>query len=226
MLGCLGMLCSMGVASAAEPLDTLKSANPGLYALYSNYQAYHEGLGDYAARQGFRRPYEHLATVVHELIHIDSAVHQGFYIEGTYYEPYLAAGAWPSLNNEQVRPYLTEPERSSNIYRLYVLNTPSNHLGNIVDEINAYSHVAPLVCVYERESAEKQSRNLTGFLHLVEGYLRTLRTRLPGEYQRLREHREARGALTLILERAWAALRVCGVREGVPGGEARYLTGR
>jgi len=215
----------MSVASAAEPLDVLKGANPALYALYNNYKGYHEGLGAYAARQGFRRPYEHLATVVHELIHIDSSVHQGFYIEGTYYEPYLAAGAWPSLNNEQVRPYLTDQERSSNIYRLYVLNTPSNNLGNIVDEINAYTHVAPLVCSNEPESAEKQSRNLLGFLHLVEGYLRTLRTRLPGEYQRLREHREARGALTLVLERAWAALRVCGVREGGMGGEARYFRG-
>lgn len=85
--------------------------------------------------QGFRRPIENLATVAHEIIHIASAVHEGYYIDGTYYEPYLKQGR-PALNNEQVRPYLQDHERGI-ITNLYANNTPKTNLGNIVDEINA-----------------------------------------------------------------------------------------
>jgi len=210
-------------ARATEPLDALKEANPSLYQLYNNYPMYHDGLRDYANKQGFRRPIENLATIVHEIIHIDSFVHQGFFVDGVYYEPYLRADAWPSLTNEQVRPYLRDHERGS-IYRLYALNTPRNHLGNIVDEINVYGHVLPFVCKAEPESAEKQVKNLIGFLHLSEGYLRTLRTMMPGEYIQLVRNKETRGILVLVIQRAWKALRACGVPEqAIPAQEAAYF---
>jgi hypothetical protein len=210
-------------AHAAEPLDALKDANPSLYKLYNNYPMYHDRLREYANMQGFRRPIENLATIVHETIHVDSFVHQGFFVDGVYYEPYLRADAWPNLTNEQVRPYLLDHERGV-IYRLYVLSAPHNHLGNIVDEINAYGHVLPFVCKAEPESTEKQVKNLIGFLHLAEGYLRTLRTMMPGEYIQMAHNKETRGVLTLVIQRAWKALRECGVPEQeIPAQEAAYF---
>jgi hypothetical protein len=219
----LTILLIAASAHATEPLDALKEANPALYKLYNKYPMYHDGLREYANKQGFRRPIENLATIVHEIIHIDSFVHQGFFVDGIYYEPYLRTDAWPSLTNEQVRPYLLDHERGV-IYRLYFINTPSNHLGNIVDEINAYGHVLPFVCKEEPESTEKQVRNLIGFLHLAEGYLRTLRTIAPDEYIRMTRNKETRGILVLVIQRAWKALKACGVPEQtIPAQEAAYF---
>lgn len=217
-----GLFCSASATASPSPLDALQQSAPALSKLYLNYPTYHKVFGEYATRQGFRRPVENLATVVHELIHVDSAAHQGFFIDGTYYEPYLRKEAWPSLNNEQVRPYLLDLERRGPIYQLYALNTPANNLGNMVDEINAYSHVLPFVCRNESDSAEKQVTNLTGFLRLAEGYLRTLRTALPAEYQRFAAHQEARGAFSLVVQRSWKALQACGVQD-IPMQEASYF---
>lgn len=213
--------CS-SMAAPPSPVEELKQSAPVLSKLYLSYPTYHKVFGEYASRQGFRRPVENLATVVHELIHVDSASHQGFFIDGTYYEPYLSKEAWPSLTNEQVRPYLIDLERRGPIYQLYALNTPANHLGNLVDEINAYGHVLPFVCANEPESVEKQVTNLTGFLRLVEGYLRILRTGLPAEYQRFATHREARGAFSLVVQRSWQAMQNCGVKD-IPMQEAGYF---
>jgi len=192
--------------------------------LYKRYATYHQAFSAYATRQGFTRPVEKMATVAHEIIHIDSFAHQGFFIDGTYYEPYLSADAWPRLNNGQLHPYLSESERRSSIYRLYTLQAPSNHLGNVVDEINAYGHVLPIVCRDEPQSADKQIKNLMGFLLLSEAYLRTLRTQLPSEYAKLAQQGPTRGVFGLIVQRAWAALGSCAVPiESIPAGETRYL---
>jgi len=217
------LLLIASYAHAIEPLAALKEINPSLYKLYHKYPIYHDGLRDYANKQGFRRPVENLATIVHEIIHIDSFVHEGFFVDGVYYEPYLRKDAWPSLTNEQVRPYLLDHERGV-VYRLYALNTPHNHLGNIVDEINVYGHVLPFVCKAEPESTEKQVKNLIGFLHLAEGYLRTLRTMMPGEYARMGHNKETRGIFALVIQRAWKALRECGVSDhAIPAQEAAYF---
>lgn len=208
------------------PQTALNQTNPALYQLYKDHHHYHQALSDYAKTQGFRRPIENLATVTHEIIHIASAVHEGYYIDGTYYEPYLKQGSWPNLTNEQVRPYLQNHERS-NISNLYANNTPKNHLGNIVDEINAYTHVLPYICQHEPESKEKQIKNLTGFLHLTEAYLRTLRTALPTEYHRFTQEKEARGAYKLIMQRAWKSLNQCGVHsDTIRAQETMYFFSR
>lgn len=222
LLGCaVRVLADVKTDAAAQ--DALRSGYPALYKLYQSYPSYRPAFTDYANRQGFRRPVENLATVVHELIHIDSSTHQGFFIDGIYYEPYLRRDAWPSPTNEQVKPYLLEPERGV-IYRFYLLNTPQNHLGNVVDEINAYGHVLPFVCRNEPDSTDKQVKNLIGFLHLTEGYLRTLRTGLPAEYLRFSGQKEARGVFGLAVQKAWNALHDCGVSDGaIPAQEARFF---
>ncbi len=212
-----------GVVSAGSADDAtrvLSGWSPWLYGLYQAYQPYHAGLREYARRQGFQGPFEQLGTVLHEIIHLASFRHQGFLVDGSYYEPYMKVHAWPDLTNEQVAPYLMPRERGA-IFDLYIRNTPKNHLGNIADEINAYGHVLPFICQFEPASAGKQARNLIGYLHIVEGYLRTLRTLMPGEYQKLAVHKEARGALVLIIERGWAALRRCGISDAaIPAHEA------
>jgi len=194
-----------------------------LQKLYQTYPLYRDQLSQYAIRQGFTRPVENLATVVHENIHIDSAAHDGYFVDGIYYEPYLRREAWPHLTNSQVGAALLSGEKGL-ISNVYVRNAPNNHLGNVVDEINAYTHVLPMVCRFEPESKGKQITNLTGFLNLAEGYLRTMRTNLPREYARLSGNREARGAFTLIVQRAWTALRDCGVSDAAMSvQEARYF---
>lgn len=223
------VLTVAGAAAAAPlPVDALRSQAPALYTLYQNYSSYQTALGEYANRQGFRAPYENLATVVHEMIHIASAAHRGYYIDGVYYEPYLVRDsggppAWPGLSNKEVYPYML-PDEKGVIYSVYMPSTPNNHLGNVIDEINAHAHVAAFVCENEPGSGAKQVRNLTGHLNLQEAYLRVLRLSRQAEYQALARDRESRGAMVSIASKAWDALKRCGVTEGaVPGKELRYF---
>jgi hypothetical protein len=196
----------------AAPIDTLRSQEPQLFALYEEYHSYASGLEKYANQQGFRSPYENLATVVHEEIHIAQASHQGFYIDGIYYEPYLAAEYWPSVRNRDVIKYVLLGERSL-ITQVYMPSTGDNGLGSILEEMNAYTHVLPFVCKNERTSASKQVTNLRGFLLVLEVYLRTVRTNSPREYQALLENRFSAGAIQTLTERAWHSLAVCGYTE-------------
>ncbi len=213
-------LWAVGSAEAGTAI-ILEQWSPKLYAIYQTYPQFHTKLAEYARKQGFRQPIEEMATVLHEIIHIDSFVHNGFFVDGTYYEPYVSQGAWPALTNEQLAPHVLPHERGI-VYDAYVRRTPKNHFGNIIDEINAYGHVLPFVCEREPTSTGKQVRNLIEFLRLAEVYLRTLRVLMPIEYQRLTVRAEARGALVLIIERAWAALRQCGIADAaIPADEAR-----
>ncbi len=220
MLAGAFLLCVVSAAIAEDATRALAHWSPSLHRVYLAYQPYHAALGEYARRQGFHGSFERLGTVVHEIIHLDSFRHQGFFVDGSYYEPYVKAQAWPGLTNQGVAPHLLPHERGA-VFDLYVRNTPQNHLGNIADEINAYGHVLPFICRHEPTSTGKQVRSLIGFLHIVEGYLRTLRTVMPGEYQKLAASRETRGALVLIIERGWAALRECGMSNAaIPVSEA------
>lgn len=214
------------VASAwADSAESMLAPYPALLKLYQAYPAQRATFVNYANRQGFRQPVENLATTVHELVHFSSAAHQGYFMDGVYYEPYLRIEAWPRLTNAIVAPQMFENERGA-IYQAYMQNTPQNTLANVVDEINAYGHVLPLVCRLEPESAPKQVRNLVGFLHLQEAYLRVLRTGSQREYQQLIAHREARGALTMVTRRAWKVLQECGVAGGaIPMQEVRMVLG-
>lgn len=180
-------------------------------------------LLDYAKGQGFVNPVEKLGTAIHEMVHINSASHEGYFIDGVYYEPYLRRDAWPSLVNRDIAGYMSGSERGP-IYTFYVLNTPTNHLGNVVDELNAYQHVLQFICANEPESTQRQVQNLIGHLHLQEAYLRTLRTVFPGEYARLARNRESRGALITITERVWRSLAACGLpKDRIPSTEAYYF---
>lgn len=206
-----------------QPIDVLQQQAPALYKLYVENSSYAVQLGEYASRQGFRQRYENLGTVVHEMVHVASAVHDGFYIEGVYYEPYVHREAWPALTNSDVGKYMVAEERGV-ISSVYMPNTPKNNLGNVLDEINAYSHVAGFICRNEPSSADKQIRNLVGHLQVQEAYLRVARTMLPTEYMKMAAARESRGAIETLYGRAVDALRACGVPEaGIPGREARYF---
>jgi hypothetical protein len=220
----LTLAVAYAYAGTAQPLDVLKKDYPVLYKLYLTGMPYQEKLSAYANTQGFRQPFENLATVIHENIHIASATHSGYYIEGIYYEPnFTDAKVWPAVTNDLVSANL-KPEERSIISSVYMRTTPKNHLGNILDEMNAYSHVIQFVCKNEPTSAPKQIANLMGFLHVEEAYLRVVRSGFPQEYQRLSASRENRGALRLITERAWTGLVACGVRpKDLPTAEAKYF---
>lgn len=200
-------------AFASSPLQILREHYPALFRLHQNYPGHHQVFENYAVQQGFAEPVERLATVIHELIHVDSAAHMGFFIDGVYYEPYVAASHWPRVNNQQLAQF-TNLAGAGAVFHRYVLNTPTNHLGNVIDEINAYAHVLPFVCAHEPKNAQKQTDNLIGFLFLVENYLRVLRTVFPDEYRRLTTSREAKGAFGLVVSRAWRALQGCRVPPG------------
>lgn len=216
--------CGMKAAvAAAGPEEVLQSAYPKLHELYVESQTYASGFREYASRQGFRQPFENLATVVHEMIHVASAVHAGYFIDGVYYEPYVSSGAWPRLTNKDVQPLMQLEERGI-IYRVYMPSTQGNNLGNVLDEINAYSHVAEFVCKNEPGSGGKQVANLIGHLHLQEAYLRVARMTRPAEYKMMSESRAARGAIRTLFERAVRGLRACDVPDiSIPRKEALYF---
>jgi hypothetical protein len=216
----------ISVASAAErdQLEHLRVDDQRLYALYTKYQSMAPKLQAYTKGQGFTAPYESLATVLHEMVHIDSAVHQGFSIDGVYYEPYVSAQHWPATNNSDVAPTMLSSERGA-IHSIYMRHAPKNNLGNVLDEVNAYSHVIGFVCKNEPSTAPKQIANLRGHLNVVEAYLRLLRTSRPGEYRALSINRLSAGALITITSRARAALLACGQLESeVPKVEAEYFS--
>jgi hypothetical protein len=213
-------------AQSIGPHSALAREHPDLQKLFNEYRIYAPAFEKYAHRQGFRKPVEQLATVVHEMVHVASARHQGFFIHGTFYEPYVAASAWPRLSNRDVMPQMLLPEKGL-MHSVYMAATPDNRLGNIIDELNAYAHVMPFVCRHERESAEKQVRNVVGLLHIVEAYLRVARIVSPGEYAALLANRASAGAIATITQNAWSALAGCGLpRAMVPRSETEAFLAR
>lgn len=189
-------------------IDLFSRQEPGLFALYQHYPDLRIPLTKYARGQGFVRPVEELATVAHELVHIDSAAHSGFYVDGIYYEPYLRRDAWPQLTSSEVLPYVLPSEHSAATLR-YAQTVPNATVGNIVDEINAYAHVLRFVCRNDQEGAQRQLDRISGFLTFLEVYLRVLRVSKSAEYRALQVNREARGALLLITDKAYAAVGQC-----------------
>jgi hypothetical protein len=150
-------------------------------------------------------------------------VHQGYYIDGIYYEPYVGTQHWPGLRNSDIAP-LMKPHERGLIHSVYMRATPNNNLGNILDEVNAYTHVIGFVCKHEPQSAVRQIDNLVGHLHVVEAYLRVARLRAPGDYQTLLQNRFSAGALKTITERAWTALSACNWSlEQTPHHEAAFF---
>lgn len=215
-----------GAAMAQEPLEALKTGSPTLWALYQRMSAYESQMSQYVSQQGFQQPFEHLATLLHEYIHIDSLMHLGFFVDGIYYEPYVLDNSWPALTNKDVAQAYRSEEMDV-IYSAYVLGAPDNTLGNVLDEINAYGHVIEFVCHFEPSTATKQVANLKGFLRLQEVYLREFRVKQPAQYASFRSSKRwatSRGALELITRRAWLALDSCNARlEAGARGEVTLL---
>lgn len=159
-------------------------------------------LNRYAKGQGFGDPVELKATVIHELIHIDSVTQRGFYLDGkTYLRPYIGDPAWPTLMNREMLDHLTNTERSKmgTIYSEYVRNTPQNSLPNVLDEINAYRHTIPVIAQFEPESLQKQIRNLRGHLALAFAYERVIKTHYPDAFKAMGENAGVRSVIASII---------------------------
>lgn len=212
------------VASAATPLEVLRKSNQSLYTLYQVYAPNHKQLSDYAIMQGFQRPTENLATVLHEIIHIDSFAHQGYYIGGTYYAPYLTPSAWPTLNNSGLLPDLSADDITAlgPIYAAYMPNAPKNTIANELDEINAYTQTIPLICANAPQEVAKHLQALTGHLTLVDIYLRTLATTYSSQYRQLANNLTSRGALETIVANAYTTLNQC-YHQGAPDSDPRRV---
>lgn len=220
----LVLLTVFGFACAAEQGDLqqrLKANEPWLYALYTRYPQYHDQLATYAIQQGFAEPASVLTTTLHELIHIDSAAHGGYSVAGQYLAPYVTNAAWPFLNNADVSTYLSPQDiaRLGQIYQGYIRGTPANRLGNVLDEINAYTQTLPFLCSVAPPQAVNHIQNLVGHLTLVDFYLRTLANRFPEQYRKLAANKTSRGALETLVAAAYTTLNLCyrrGLREADP----------
>jgi len=204
------VLSPNGLAINSDPVDLLKVQYPNLYSLYDRFPSLRSTLAKYASAQGFRAPIVNLATQIHELIHVESSIRQGFFLDGEYFEPYLNPDHWPKITNAEIRPQI-RPEEQSVIVSVYMANTPNNGLGNIIDEINAYSQVHEFICKNESQSIQKQRENLVGFLRVLEAYLRTLRTMDRESYERLVDDAQGAGAVETFVLKAWEALAKCGL---------------
>jgi len=169
------LLLTYAPLKAATPEADLLIEAPQLAALLQQYGSYRATLEAYAVTQGFLLPYEKLATTVHEMIHVDSAAHRGYWINGSeYLRPYVTdIHAWPAITNKDVLPKLA----NDSIRNQYARNAPNNTIANCLDEINAYSHVIGFVRTHEPESLSQQVSALEGHLHMVDVYLDEIQRR-------------------------------------------------
>jgi hypothetical protein len=168
LLFCVNSFC-------ATPENDLLTEAPPLAALLRQYGVYRQKLESYAVSQGFSRPYEKLATTIHELIHIHSAAHVGYWINGDeYLRPYITHSLyWPKITNNDILGHLP----NSPIAYVYARNTPGNTLANCIDEINAYTHVIGFVATHEPETLSQQRTMLEGHLQMAEEFLNQIKVR-------------------------------------------------
>lgn len=211
LAGLFALITAPSSAQTTDAVNRLQRREPWLYRLYAQYPQYRDRLATYAVQQGFVEPENLLATSVHELIHIDSAAHQGFSVGGAYLAPYVARSAWPFLTNADVAAYLAPAERArlGLVFSVYVKLNPSNRLGNVLDEINAYTQTTPFLCAEAPRQAVVPLENLIGHIMLVEFYLRTLAERFPDQYRKLAADRVSRGALETLVASAYTTLNTC-----------------
>lgn len=222
---------TLSVAASPEASTSLIASLPShLSALYVTYPNLHQPLGEYAESQGFRSPRERLATVLHELVHIDSASRGGYLINGATYDPYNTPSAWPTYRLSQFHESAlrsTTPTIQSltntPVFRLYVGNTPNNTLANLADELNAYSQTTDWLCrttsdprivnqqtplTDERANSAQSMRDM---LRVVNAYLTTLRVEFPSQYAAFyAQQKPARNLLALTILNAVQSLALCG----------------
>lgn len=192
---------------------------PSLQRLYNGYPDLHDKLYAYAQAQGFTGAYEQVSTVVHEIIHIDSAAHQAYSVEGQYYAPYNSPAAWPAYT---FREFVSAVNRSrlpsiknaadNAIYTLYVSRIPSNTLANLADELNAYGQTAAWLCQSTAgPDRVKTRRSLKDTLRVTNAFLTSLNEARRGQYVALyQQQKEARNLLALVSLNALNALHSCG----------------
>lgn len=233
VIGILLLSAGLKISHAQEtPLKSLGGA-PHLLKLYQSYPQLHEKLDRYAEMQGFKGSTERLSTIIHELIHIDSASQQGYVISGRAYAPYGRVNAWPQFNfddfrraREASRLIQIKADTETAVYSLYVARTPNNTLANIADELNAYSQTANWLCsqVYGAERI-KTIESMRDMLLLANAYLLGMNVSARTQYLAFyNEQKEARNLLALTVVNTQTALKSCNA-EIKPGylGELDHL---
>jgi len=212
---------------AAEQTAILRQQNPALYQLYQRHSAHHQQLTEYAQLQGYSHPTEKLATILHELIHIDSYTQRAYYFQGKHIVPYLTTSTWPTLTNKNLMPSVTPRDQQylGPIHTHYIPNTPNNTLANVLDEINAYAQTIPFICTNAPQQSTPHLHALIGHLTLANIYLRTLSQSHPSQYQRLTQSRHARGALETIIANAYITLNQCH-QQGIAAADPRPISKR
>lgn len=207
-------------AFASQDTQLLRQTAPELHALYRAYPSYHGKLEKYAEMQGFKGASEKLITVVHELIHIESASGGGYLIGKQFFSPYMEKQEWPNFSFSEFREVrwrgqvngLREPTETMVFYR-YVTNANDNNLMNLADELNAYSQTVPWLCQY---FPDQQKNSLTAFrdmTRLTNAFLRALHYAKPTEYQKFfLNQKTARNLLALVVNNSLVGLSQCGIR--------------
>ncbi|WP_205182623.1 hypothetical protein [Burkholderia sp. LMG 13014] len=208
----IAMLAALVSPVQATPQTDLERFSPALAALQAEYPEQVLQLQAYARSQDFTEPHEQLAIVSHELIHVASAAHDGYWINGTIYEGYQSQ-LWKGISAGDVTPSPDERNQMAPILNNYWERNPSNDLGRVIDEINAYGETTAFVCLYARERASRQTGPLIGHLTLLNAWLRAFRTNAPDQYARLKTTNTTRGIIGLTVNQAWHALASCGVQQ-------------
>lgn len=211
-------------SQANAPAPTLPSY---FNTLFQAYPQLHQTLGQYADNQGFTGPKERLSTVLHELIHIDSAAKNAYLIHGQTYAPYNQPAAWPAYRFAQFQDVLNKnPDSGSQrliatpVYRLYISNIPNNTLASLADELNAYGQTAKWLCQvtpFDRNERTKTLDSLRDMLRITNAYLGTLRSAVPAQYTTFYAYQKpARNLLALTVLNAQDALSFCGQQLEAP----------
>lgn len=225
------LLATACISYAAPPIatDPTWPLPSHLSALYVAYPHLHQTLGTYADSQGFTGPKERLATILHELIHIDSAAKSAYVIHGLAYAPYNAPAAWPRYSFSQFQQVAQHSGSTAllsvaetPVFRLYVGNAPNNTLANLADELNAYSQttnwlcrtVSPETFQVSQQKGDERSKSVASMrdmLRVTNAYLSTLRTDAPAQYAALyTQQLPARNLLALTIINALHSLAICG----------------
>lgn len=182
--------------------------------LYAEYQTGKDILKQYAYNQGFRGACEQRLVALHEMVHIDSAIKEAYFDRGKYVVPYLFNSAWTNLGltNWDVldRKTTAEYHKIGSVVARYLRDTPDNHLGNIVDELNAYGQTLLYASPKEKGALKRQVSNLKGHLAVVEVYLRLLEEEHPKKYVIFTKDKAGR-VLRLMCINAWKTLAKAGV---------------
>lgn len=225
---------------SATSTALIQSLPAHLRTLYHAYPNLHATLGQYADSQGFRRPQERLATIIHELIHIDSASRGAYVVHGLAYDPYGDYTSWPTYRLSDFRDAITRVPGSHHqdlistpVFRLYVGNAPDNRLANLADELNAYGQTVLWLCERRTipgvpDESNQSVQSMRDMLRLTNAFLGYLRTSAPSQYAALHgAQRPARNLLALTIISAQAALAQCGLSLPLPDrGELDAITAR